>query len=206
MDGVISDTQKLHSKIESELLARYDVHITPENITKKYSGIRTKEFFYELLKNQKLEYNLDTLMNEKWNKMKKSALSSVDAIEGSVDLIKKLFSKNYALAVASASNLNYVQSVLKTLGIIDYFSYIVSGNMVSKGKPNPESFLLAASKIKVTPEKCLVIEDGVSGMEAAKSANMKCIGLVNDKNKSYPTENLVVSLSEITQNYLEQIK
>ena len=78
--------------------------------------------------------------------------------------------------------------------------------MVSKGKPNPESFLLAASKIKVTPEKCLVIEDGVSGMEAAKSANMKCIGLVNDKNKSYPTENLVVSLSEITQSYLEQIK
>ena len=65
MDGVISDTQKLHSKVESELLNRYGVKITPEEITLKYSGVRTKEFFDDLLKKTELKYDLDLLMEEK---------------------------------------------------------------------------------------------------------------------------------------------
>ncbi|MFC2136336.1 HAD family hydrolase, partial [Bacteroidota bacterium] len=151
------------------------------------------------------EYDLDLLMEEKWSQMEKFASESVDVIEGSIDLIKRLSDANYSLAVASASNLNYVNSVLRTLGVKNYFSYIVSGDMVSKGKPNPESFLLASSKINVPSEYCLVIEDGVSGMQAAQTGGMKCIGLVKNINKTYPTKNLVTSLSEITQDYINQI-
>ena len=205
MDGVISDTQKLHSKVEAKLLSRYGIKITPSEITTKYSGVRTKEFFDDLLREQKQEYDLDLLMEEKWSQMEKFASESVDAIEGSIDLIRRLCDANYPLAVASASNLNYVRTVLKTLGVIDHFAYIVSGDMVSKGKPNPESFLLASSKIKIPSEYCLVIEDGVSGMQAAKAGGMKCIGLVRNLSKSYPTKNLVTSLSEITQEYINQI-
>lgn len=205
MDGVISDTQKLHSKIEAELLSRYGIKITPSEITAKYSGVRTKEFFDDLLKEQNQEYNLDLLMEEKWSQMEMYASESVDAIEGSIDLIRKLHNENYPLAVASASNLDYVRTVLRTLDVIDHFSYIVSGDMVSKGKPNPESLLLASSKIGIPPEYCLVIEDGVSGMQAANTGGMKCIGLVGNLSKSYPTKNLVTSLSEITQEYINQI-
>lgn len=205
MDGVISNTQKIHSKVESELLQRYNIFFSPEEITQKYAGVKTREFFNMLLKTQHREYNLDSLMNEKWSKMEEVASISVDAIPGSIDLIKTLF-KEYPLAVASASNLNYVQRVLQTLEVIDYFTYIVSGDMVSKGKPDPESFLLAASKINIPPPLCLVIEDGRSGMVAAKSANMKCIGLVSDKNIIYPTENLITSLTEITPQYLINLK
>ncbi|MBU1202124.1 MAG: HAD family hydrolase [Nanoarchaeota archaeon] len=78
--------------------------------------------------------------------------------------------------------------------------------MVSKGKPDPESFLLAASKIKVSPEDCLVIEDGISGMKAAKTAGMYCIGLVKDKKAVYPTKNLVTSLFEVTSEYISNLK
>lgn len=55
------------------------------------------------------------------------------------------------------------------------------------------------------PENCLVIEDGISGMIAANRAKMKCIGLVKDLNQSYPVKNIITSLSEITQEYLDQI-
>ena len=205
MDGVISDTQKLHSRIESKLLARYGIYMTPVEITEKYSGVKTKDFFHELLKDHDPKIDLDPLLDEKWSQMEQSASQSVDMIEGSVELIRRLSSQGYPLAVASTSNMNYVQSVLRTLGIIDRFSFIASGDMVLKGKPDPEIFLLAASKIHVDPKKCLVIEDGISGMKAAKSANMKCIGLVSDKNKNYPTKNLVTSLAEITPEYLNQI-
>lgn len=206
MDGVISDTQKLHSKVESVLLGRYGILITPEEITKRYSGVKTREFFDELLKTQNAEYDLDSLMDEKWTQMEKFASKSIDAIEGSIGLIRRLSSEGYLLAVASASNFNYVQIVLKTLGVIDNFSCVVSGDMVYRGKPNPESFLLAASGINVKPEKCLVIEDGISGMEAAKHGGMYCIGLVQNKNEKYPTSNLVLSLSEITSDYLKEMK
>ncbi|MEK6969247.1 MAG: HAD family phosphatase [Nanoarchaeota archaeon] len=205
MDGVISDTQKLHSKIESQLVGECGVKITPEEITRRYSGRRTREVFEELLKSQGIKSDLDLLMNKKWSQMEKLASESVDAIDGSIELIKRLSSEGYLLAVASASNLNYVQSVLRTLDVIDQFRYIVSGDMVSKGKPDPESFLLAASKINVTPENCLVIEDGRSGMEAAKKGKMFCIGLVKNNREPYPTKYLVTNLSEITPNYLISI-
>lgn len=205
MDGVISDTQKLHSLVESKLLQRYGIEISPEEITQKYSGVRTKDFFDELLQKQQLEYDLNALMDEKWKEMEKYAQKSVDAIDGAVNLIKQLSQSQYPLAVASASNLNYVTTVLKSLEIIDYFSYIVSGDMVSKGKPDPESFLLASKKIDVPPENCLVIEDGISGMQAAKDGNMKCVGLVKDITKSYPTRNIITSLSQITPKYISQL-
>lgn len=205
MDGVISDTQKLHSLVECELLNRHGIGITPEEITRKYAGVRTKEFFDVLLSQCGQEYDLEELIKEKWIKMEKLADESVDEIPGSVELIKIFHKNRLPLAVASASNLKYVQSVVSTLKVADYFNSLISGDMVSKGKPDPEIFLLAASKINISPENCLVIEDGISGMMAAKSANMKCIGLVPDKEKAYPTINLVVSLSEITFDYLGRI-
>jgi HAD superfamily hydrolase (TIGR01509 family) len=195
MDGVISDTQKLHSQVESQLLARHGIKISPKEISKKYSGVRTKEFFEDLLKGKNCD--LDELIDMKWKEMKKLASLNADEIPGAIKLIKKLRNEGFVLAVASASNLDYVKTILNSLNIIPYFKTIVSGDMVSKGKPDPESFLLAAKKINLNPKECLVIEDGISGMEAAKKAGMNCIGLVSDKNRSYPTFNLVLSLGEV---------
>lgn len=206
MDGVISDTQKLHAKIESELLGRFGIKITPNELTKKYSGVRTKDFFDELLKQQTKKYDLDKLMKEKFSKMGKLASQSICPIKGSINLIKKFNKKNIPLAVGSSSDMKYVRSVLKKLNIIKYFDAVVSGDMVSRGKPDPEIFLLAASKIKINPKECLVIEDGISGMKAAKIAKMKCIGLVKNKSEKYPTKNLVLSLLEITDDYLKNLK
>jgi HAD superfamily hydrolase (TIGR01549 family) len=205
MDGVISDTQKLHSKIESELLNRYGVEITPEMITRKYAGVRAKDFFKELLDKQNKSYNLDELMNEKWSRMKELALEFVEEVDGAVDLIKMFYKNKFPLAVVSSSELSYVNVVLEKLNIKDYFSVIISGDMVTNGKPNPEGFLLASNKINVPFNECLVIEDGISGMQAAKNAKMKCIGLVKDKNEEYPTKNLVLSLGEVSVDYINQL-
>lgn len=205
MDGVISDTQKLHSQVESELLGRFGIAISPEEITKQYAGVRTKEFFDTLLRAQTNTYDLDKLMQEKWGRMQELATISVDSIAGATDLIQRLFANGLPMAVASASNLNYVEAVLNTIGVHQYFKTIISGDMVSKGKPHPESFLLAAEKINIDPKDCLVIEDGVSGMEAARVAGMKCIGLVYDKGRTFPTSNLVGRLDEITEEYLNNL-
>lgn len=205
MDGVISDTQKLHARVESTLLKKFGVLLSPSEITEKYAGVRTKDFFQELLEKSKVPYDIDALMQEKWQEMEKLAHHSVEPVAGSQELIKEFFSEGCPLAVASASNDNYVRAVLMKLHISKYFKAIVSGDMVSKGKPNPEIFLRAASLLNIKAENCLVIEDGMSGMEAAAQAGMYCIGLVPRRSKQYPTQYQVQSLSEINANYLEKM-
>jgi beta-phosphoglucomutase family hydrolase len=198
MDGVISDTQKLHAEVESKLLARFGVVLSPEEITKRYAGVRTREFFSRLLEEQGAVFDIDQILEEKWEEMAILADDKVEEIPGSIALIKSLKAAKFPLAVASASNLRYVTTVLKKLGVDDAFDSVVSGDMVQKGKPDPESFLLAATNLGISPEQCLVIEDGISGMEAARSAGMYCIGLVHDLTKIYPTANLVSTMEEIT--------
>jgi beta-phosphoglucomutase-like phosphatase (HAD superfamily) len=65
MDGVISDTQKLHSKVESDILSRFGINISPDEITFRYAGVKTKEFFKDLLTDKGVVFSLDELIEEK---------------------------------------------------------------------------------------------------------------------------------------------
>lgn len=205
MDGVISDTQKLHSKVEEEILSGFGIPISAEEITRRYSGVKTSEFFDDLLRNQSKPYDIKKLMEKKWKKMTEFGEMFVDEIDGATELIARLYNMGFKMAVASASNQHYVQNVIRSLQLEKYFEYLVSGDMVSKGKPDPEIFLLAASKLGIDSKNCLVIEDGISGMQAAQASGMKCVGLVMSKNDIYPTKNLVLSLREITPEYIQNL-
>lgn len=204
MDGVISDTQKLHASIESEIFGRFGINITPEEITRQYAGTVTRELFEKLLSQQDASYDVDELLAEKWQRM--TSTQTIEAIEGATELIQKLHDANVKMAVASASPQMYVKHVLESLGVDKFFGALISSDMVTKGKPDPEVFLLAASRLGADPKICVVIEDGVHGMEGAKRGGMKCIGLVKSKEEKYPTENLVLSLDEVTFEYLENLK
>ena len=205
MDGVISDTQKLHSQVESQLLARYDIHFSPDEITATYAGVRTRDFFAELLAQQSLPYDLDTVLDEKRSLMLDLAQQWVQEIPWSVALLQRLAAQNISLAVASSSNKPYVMTVLDALHVTSYFSVIVTWDSVEHGKPHPECYLLAAKLLGVEPGQCVVIEDAVNGMQAAKAAGMQCIWLVEDTTKDYPTPHLVASLDAITDTYLRAL-
>lgn len=207
MDGVISDTQKLHGAVESEFLARFGVNLTINELEKKYAGVSTKKFFTELLEGKATTEQIEELLEEKSKLMVPRAKEKVDDVPGSIKLIKQLKENNYPLAVASASVIEYVNAVLETLNIKQFFDAVLSTDMVKKGKPAPDVFLKAAELLKVKPENCLVIEDGRSGMIGAKAAGMKCIGLVKDRNETdyYPATVLVESLKEVDVKFIENL-
>ncbi|MDD3155920.1 MAG: HAD family phosphatase [Candidatus Pacebacteria bacterium] len=203
MDGVISDTQKIHSEVESEIFSRYDVKITPEEISDKYAGVRTREVFTKILSSKGVDFDVEELMQEKTSKAIAKFKISVDPVDGIYDLLDLLDKLNIKKAVASASFSELINIILNQLNVVDRFDALVGADMVSNGKPDPEIFLLAAKKINVNPEKCLVIEDGLSGMIGASKANMKCIGLVRKVDfDKYPTKNQILSLSDIDEEYL----
>lgn len=194
LDGCVSDTQKIHAKVESELLARYGIDISPDDITARYAGVRDADFFRELLDKKKAEYDLKEVLKEKHKKMAELAEKGVDPMPGSVALIKKLSEQGFKQAVASSSYSEYVNVVLNSLGIRSIFNAVVCGDQVEKGKPDPECFLLAAKKLESNPGSCVVIEDAKSGMLAARAAGMKCIALVPDTSLDYPADVKVSSL------------
>lgn len=94
-------------------------------------------------------------------------------------LLKELKSLGIPLALATSSRKLKMELVLEEVGLLEYFTVLVSGEDVVRGKPNPDIFLLAASKLNADPRHCVVLEDAVSGVKAAKSAGMKCIAVTN---------------------------
>lgn len=120
----------------------------------------------------------------------------VKAIAGAVQLIKYLHAKGYRLAVASSSPKADIIRNLTALGLLDCFEVLVSGEEVARSKPAPDIFLKAAEWLSVDPKTCLVIEDTKHGSQAAKAAQMTCIGFANP---DYPLQDLSACDSIVQQ-------
>jgi HAD superfamily hydrolase (TIGR01509 family) len=105
------------------------------------------------------------------------AAEGMQLIPGADVFLKSL--KNYPVKIglATSSRSMKMKMVMKVVGLFDYFDAIVTGEEVVEGKPFPDIFIKAAGKLNVAPQECLVIEDAVNGVLAAKNAHMKCIAI-----------------------------
>ena len=207
MDGVLSDTQVLHSTCESIILARYGISLTPESLAFKYAGVPDEVFFAEVLEEHKIfDRDVDQVVEEKWDLLKETvSRRGIPAIPHAAELANTFKAKKLPLAVASGSPLWFIQKVVEALKLSDTLITLVSADEVPRGKPAPDVFLEAARRLKVDPASCIVIEDGMSGMHGAVAAGMKCIGYVSDKNKDWPAHVLVNSLAEIDDELIAKL-
>ena len=175
MDGVIVDSEPLHFKLEEDLLEELGGHLSNDE-HEKFVG--TTDFhMWSIFKKQ---FNLRPSVDEMVDMKRKRFVDNIDKIKlipNFIDFIDLVYSEGYKLALASSNNKKSIAEVVRIFNLEKYFEYIISGEEVEKGKPDPEIFLKAANKLNVDPEDCLVIEDARNGVIAAKSANMKCIGL-----------------------------
>lgn len=201
MDGVISDTQSVCSQVESDLLKEHDVEIHPDEITRRYAGVRSNDMFADIFHgSSRTLSDIQKLSEERLKRVDAAINGNIRAIPGTLEFIARLKTKKMPMAIASASNLKFIELVLQELGIRSAFHSIASSREVRSGKPEPDVFLLAAKRLNVEPNYCLVIEDGVSGMVAARRAGMKCVGLVrHDKHDKslYPADLLIGDLREL---------
>lgn len=177
MDGVISDTQKFHSAVESALLKRHGIEMSPDEITHRYSGYATAKMFEELFAAANLPApDINALTAEKYDRLIAMATGNIVGIPGIAALVRMLADAGVPLAVASASRPDFIRLVLSSLEIESCFHHLTSGREVEHGKPAPDIFLLAATRLGVEPDRCVVIEDANNGVRAAKAAGMKCVG------------------------------
>jgi beta-phosphoglucomutase family hydrolase len=206
MDGVIADSQKVHSQIESDMLARYGIHLSAEEITDQFSGMRVADFFQDLFDQHGITEDVGPIVIEKRQAIVDFVKEhGAEPMPGIFTLVDMLIDNNIALALGTASSLELAGEILKSLGLQDKIVIIASGHEVAKGKPEPDIFLLAAERLGMAPADCVVVEDARAGMQAAKAAKMKCIGLVSDKTADYPADVLVESLEEVDMKMIASL-
>lgn len=209
MDGVLSDTQHLHALAESALLKRYGIDIAPDEITRRFAGYSDHEFYSTVFREAGKLVNLDHVIPEKWGPFLEQAKGNIIAIPGAADTVHRLRAAGFKIGVASASIPEFIALVVDTLGLRQDFDSLTSGNEVKQGKPAPDVFLLAAERLRAKPEECLVIEDGVNGMVAAKRAGMKCIGFVRahlaSLHPEYPADVVVDAHEKITPELVRSL-
>lgn len=99
-------------------------------------------------------------------------LAAVQPIQPVIDFARHTKAQGKPIAIASGGDLPVVQATLRFIGLEDFFPVIVTPKDVRRGKPAPDMFLLAAEKLGVAPERCLVFEDAPPGIEAARAAGM----------------------------------
>jgi len=129
-------------------------------------------------------------------------------IAGLIPLLQSLEENGITMAVASSSPINSIELVLEKFGIKDYFKVVVSGDFVTKGKPDPEIFLHTSRLLGIHPGNCAVIEDSTHGVKAAKAAEMKCIGFqnLNSGNQDLSAADMKVdSLEELDFNVIKRL-
>jgi HAD superfamily hydrolase (TIGR01509 family) len=194
MDGVLSDTQTLHARMESDLFRQFGIEISPAEISREFAGVPDEVMFPVVFKRHGEEVeNVDALLEGKWQELMERARGGVQPVPGSQELVETLAARGLRLAVASSSYRRFVELVLEKLNLDSRFETVVTIDDVERGKPDPAIFLLAAERLGIQPTDCLVIEDSISGMVAAKRAGMKCVGLVPPGAESEFRADLTVS-------------
>ena len=129
----------------------------------------------------------------------------MDASEILPDVPKVLgFLKSNQMPISLGSASKNAELILNKVDLLSYFDAIVDGNSVSKAKPDPEVFLIAADKLGVAPENCIVFEDAIAGIKAANNANMLSIG-IGDKTILNEADYVFSNFTEIGLSFLKKL-
>ena len=185
LDGVIVDTAKYHYLAWKNLADELGVDFTEED-NENFKGVSRKRCLELLLEMGNISVSkeqFDTWLEEK-NEDYLKYISKMDESEILPDVTKILgYLKNKGIPMALGSASKNAVSILEKVELMPYFEAIVDGTQVTKAKPDPEVFLIAAKRIGVEPANCVVFEDALAGIEAANIAGMESIG-IGDVNSS----------------------
>jgi len=179
LDGVLIDSEPLHCKADTKLLNELGTD-PPANYFDRFTGWTDAAMWEAIKTDYHLTKSIDQLMKMqvpiKLNLLQEGAYK---AIPGIVELLEEINTVRIPIAIASSSPREFIEAVVKKIGIDQYFKILVSGEEIERSKPEPDIFLKAATLLNVSPTECLVVEDSKSGTIAAKKAGMKCIGYQN---------------------------
>lgn len=206
LDGVIVDTAKFHFLAWRKLANDLGFDFT-EAQNEQLKGVSRVESLKKILKwgDMKLsekEFNRQMALKNENYLSYVDEMDEAEILPGVPKVLDYLRENNIPFALGSASK--NARTILKKIDLYDKFDAIVDGTDVSKAKPDPEVFLIAAEKLNTEPENCVVFEDSVAGVQAANIGKMTSLG-IGDKKVLQEADYVFTDFTEIEIEFIEKL-
>lgn len=206
-DGVIVDSEHISLETFQQALREQGVTLSDEDIMAN-CGLTDEDIIKYV--RQKLGMEVESgLFQKRKQELYEECVKAhgIKAFNGAIELLDTLKNAGISYALASSGSMKKINLNLGTIGILDKFPIIISGEDMERGKPHPDIFLAAAKALDTPPERCVVFEDSLNGIEAAHRAGMKCIAVAG----TFPPEKLdhadfiVESLYDVNVSTLQNL-
>jgi HAD superfamily hydrolase (TIGR01509 family) len=175
-DGVLIDSERIAADVSARELAALGIVVTGDTLLERFSGVPDREMYRMLTLESGVTISAEHAERSHAARLAECAAAgeslAMPGIHACLDAIR-----GARICVASSSLLQWIEQNLKQARLWDYFvPHVFSAAQVERGKPAPDLFLLAATRMNVAPTQCLVIEDSTAGIQAAVAAGMAPIG------------------------------
>ena len=208
-DGVLVDSEPLHLASYQEVLAALGVVLTREDYYANLLGYSDEDVFRVIGAQHGWTWNsgqIAALISQKSEVFDAAVASGSVLYPGAARCIERL-AATFPLGIASGALAHEIETVLRGAHLRDHFRFIVGAGETANSKPAPDPYLRAAELHGRPPSECVAIEDSRWGIESAKTAGMKCIGITN----TYPASELttadrvIASLDEFTEALIRNL-
>jgi beta-phosphoglucomutase len=204
LDGVLVSTDEYHYRSWQKLSAEEGFDFFDHEFNHKFRGVARMECVEIITKASGKSYTLEQKQElaDRKNRYFNESLSTVTTealLPGALSALYEL--KKRGIKTAVASNSRNAVTIIKQVKIEHLLDAIVDGYQIENSKPDPEVFLLAAKKVGIPPAHCLVVEDAVAGIESARRAGMKALG-IGTKERLPNADIVIPDLSSISVDEL----
>ncbi len=187
LDGVLIDSGPAHKQSWYDLATREGYKMSDEFFIKTF-GMQNFQVIPMLAGKALPPEKIDELSDWKEQRYREIFADTIRLADGAERLFNELKAEGFLLAIGSSTPKENLEFVMDKLKIEKYFNAIVCMRDVKRGKPAPDTFLLAAKKLYLKPSDCVVIEDSLPGIEAAKAAGMLVIALTTTRQRKELTQ------------------
>jgi beta-phosphoglucomutase len=205
MDGVLVDSEEFICRAGIEMFKEKGLQVKPEDF-KQFTGMGEDRYLGGVAEKYGFPFDVATDKARTYEIYKELVNGRLKALPGVYDFIEKCLDRELKMAVASSADEVKVMINLKEIALDpSLFGAIINGNQVERKKPFPDIFIKAAEELKLGPEECLVVEDAVSGVRAAKEAGSRCLALTTsfDESRLGEADWIAADLSQATDECLD---
>ena len=205
MDGVLVETGQYHYEAWQEVLKDYDIPFSIDTFRETF-GMNNRGLLEKLLGTPPTQLQLDLIANKKELLFRNLIHGKVELEPGVRNWLETFHKNGILQAIGSSAPQANIDLLLDEMNVCNYFLAVISGENMP-GKPDPAIFLTAAKKIQVRPEDCVVIEDAITGITAAKKAGMKSVAITstNSEDKLSSADRIIDSFVNFSPNILNDL-
>jgi HAD superfamily hydrolase (TIGR01509 family) len=205
LDGTLIDSAEQHYAAWRDALARRGREHTREEFFRGFgrrNDVILREIFGDTLTPEEAAGVADD-REERYRRLVRE--QGLEPLPGVTAWLTRLSEAGFRQALATSAPAANVAVVVEVLGLGRFFDATVSAEDVERGKPDPAVFLLAARRISVAPERCVVVEDAPAGLEGARRAGMKSVGILSSHYPELRADIVVPSLADLPAGAIEDL-